>query len=144
MSMKGPSPRLPFREMQLPWLRLWYDASPARSQQYIPVEAKETSQESPGLWKKYYMREKRAAIWFFWNFCSWEVGLVSLDLHMRLILTSKRNIRNIWTRLLKSITILAGSSYDRRPERILVSTHLTYCVIFIYFFCEKVYSIWGM
>jgi hypothetical protein len=35
-----------------------------------------------------YERE-RAAIW---DFCSWEVGLVSMrTLHMRFILTSKRN-----------------------------------------------------
>ena len=45
-----------------------------------PVEAKETLQESPGLYERERERE-RAAIWFFWKFGSivfWEVGYVSL------------------------------------------------------------------
>ena len=62
-----------------------------------PVEAKETLQESPGSWKekiiymKYYMRER-------WQFAYLFLGgrsCVLEDLRMRLILTSKRNIRNI-------------------------------------------------
>ena len=51
----------------------------------------------PGLWKNYYMREREQRFGPFWQFAYLFLGgrsCVLEDLRMRLILTSKRNIRN--------------------------------------------------